>query len=158
MNHWQPEAGMGPRGGFTFTGGVSALRGGASPNQFNSWADYLLGLPQQIGKSLQFYDPMSTRDWLEGFYIRDRWQATRSLTVTLGLRWEYYPLMTRTHSGIERYDPTTNKVLIGGLGGIPKNAGITTSKKLFAPRLGLAYRLGQKTVLRAMASVSIHFP
>ena len=155
MNHWQPEAGMGPRGGFMFSGGVSALRGGASPNQFNSWADFLLGLPQQISKSLQFYDPMSTRDWLEGFYIRDRWQATRSLTVTLGLRWEYYPLMTRTHNGIERYDPNTNKVLIGGLGGVPNNAGITTSKKLFAPRVGLAYRLGQKSVFRAGYGISI---
>jgi hypothetical protein len=61
-----------------------------SPNQFNSWADFLLSLPQQVGKSLQFYDPMSTRDWLQGYYVRDRWQATRSLTLTLGLPWEYF--------------------------------------------------------------------
>jgi hypothetical protein len=155
LNEWQPEIGGGPRGEFIFTGGVSALNGGSSPNQFNSWADYLLGLPQSVAKTLQFYTPSSTRDWLLGFYGQDRWEATRNLTVTLGLRWEYYPLMTRAHSGIERYDPTTNQVLIGGLGGVPDNAGITTSKKLFAPRVGLAYRLGQKSVIRAGFGISI---
>jgi len=156
MNHWQPETGgNGPRGRFTFSGGITALQGGASPNQFNNWADYLLGRPQQLGKSLQFYDPMSTRDWLEGYYLRDRWQATRNLTVTLGLRWEYYPMMTRAHGGIERYDPETNKVLLGGRGGVPENAGTTVSKTLFAPRFGLAYRLGQKSVVRAGYGISI---
>jgi hypothetical protein len=156
MNHFQPEiGGNGPRGRFRFTEGVTALRGGASPNQFNSWAAFLLGLPQQVGKSLQFYDPMSTRDWLHGYYIRDRWQATRSLTVTLGLRWEHYPMMTRAHSGIERYDPDTNQVLIGRYGGLPDNVGITVSKNLFAPRAGLAYRLGQRGVIRAGFGISI---
>jgi len=155
MNHWQPEAGGGPRGRFTFTGGITSLAGGASPNQFNNWAAFLLGLPQTVGKSLQFYDPMSTREWLLGFYFRDRWQATRNLTVTLGLRWEYYPLMTRSHRGIERYDPETNKVLIGGLGQVPNNAGTTVSKRLFAPRVGLAYRIGQKGSIRAGYGISI---
>jgi hypothetical protein len=71
------------------------------------------------------------------------------------MRWEYYPIMTRAHSGIERYDPTTNQVLIGGLGSVPDNAGITTSKRLFAPRVGLAYRLGQRGVIRAGYGISI---
>src|SRR5262249_1417120 len=39
--------------------------------------------------------------------------------------------------------------------GVPDNAGITTSKKLFAPRLGLAYRLAQKSVFRAGYGISI---
>jgi hypothetical protein len=155
LNEWQPEIGGGPRGEFIFTGGVSALSGGPSPNQYNAWADFLLGQPQQVAKTLQFYSPSSTRDWLTGFYVRDRWQATHSLTVTLGMRWEYYPIMTRAHSGIERYDSTTNQVLIGGLGGVPDNAGITTSKRLFAPRVGLAYRLGQRGVIRAGYGISI---
>ncbi|PYV15423.1 MAG: hypothetical protein DMG07_09790, partial [Acidobacteria bacterium] len=46
INHFQPQAANGPRGGFNFTGGLTALRGGASPTQFNGWADFLLGLPQ----------------------------------------------------------------------------------------------------------------
>jgi hypothetical protein len=40
-------------------------------------------------------------------------------------------------------------VYLGGRGGQPDNVGITVSHKLFAPRIGLAYRLGEKTVIRA---------
>jgi Carboxypeptidase regulatory-like domain len=154
VNQWHPERGSGPRGAFAFGGGVTALRGGASPNQYNAWAQFLLGLPNYMGKSVQTYDS-TPRQWLEGFYFRDRWQATRNLTLTLGLRWEYYPLMTRKDTGIERYDPETNKVYIGGLGFVPKNVGITTSKKLFAPRLGFAYRVQQKMVIRGGYGISI---
>jgi len=158
MNHWQPEAGLfrpGPRGKFSFTGGATALRAGAAPNQFNGWADWVLGLPQQAGKSLQFYDPMSTREWQTGLYFRDRWHAQRNLTITLGLRWEYYPLMTRAHSGIERYDVEANKVFLGRFGAVPDNAGTTVSKKLFAPRIGVAYRIGPKVVVRTGYGISI---
>src|SRR5262249_33907923 len=78
----------------------------------------------------------------------DRWQMSRNLTVTLGLRWEYYPVMSRTFDGIERYDLDTGKVLIGGLGGVDGDTGTKVSKKLFAPRVGLAYRMGDKSVIR----------
>ena len=88
------------------------------------------------------------REWQFGWYGQDRWQVSSKLTVSLGLRYEYYPLMTRAGKGIERYDPTTNLVLLGGRGGQPDNVGITTSKKLFSPRLGIAYRLGENTVIR----------
>ncbi len=156
MNHFQPEVGSyGPRGGFTFAGGPTALQGGTAPNQFNSWATFLLGLPTNFGKSLQTAIPMSTRVWNHGLYLRDQWQATRRLTVNLGLRWEYYPFMTRDHRGVERYDAAINKVLIGGVGNIPNNAGIEVSKKLFAPRVGLAYRLQDEWVLRAGYGISI---
>jgi Carboxypeptidase regulatory-like domain len=149
LNHWQPELNN-PRGLFTFTGGETALNasGAAAPNQFNAYAAFLLGTPVSMGKSLQ-YLTMSGREWQFGTYIRDRWQATPNLTLSLGLRYEYYPLMTRADRGLERYDPATNLVLFGGRGGNPDNVGITVSKTLFAPRLGFAYRLGGDTVIRS---------
>jgi hypothetical protein len=156
MNHCQPEVGSyGPRGGFTFGGGPTALSGGTAPNQFNNFATFLLGLPTAFGKSLQTSNPMSTRVWNQGFYFRDQWQSTRRLTINLGLRWEYYPFMTRDHRGVERYDWTTNKVLIGGVGSVPDSTGITVSKKLFAPRAGFAYRIGDDWVVRAGYGISI---
>ncbi len=154
LNHWHPETNS-PRGAFDFSGGVTALNGGPSPNQFNAYAAFLLGLPIDVGKSLQFFSPMSPREWQEGYYLRDRWQATRHLTLTLGLRWEYYPLMTLAHNGISRYDPATNQVLVGGFGQIPEDAGTAVSKHLFAPRTGLAYRIGSQTVIRAGYGISI---
>jgi hypothetical protein len=111
-------------------------------------AAFLLGLPQTVGKSIQ-WSKLTGFNWQLGWYFRDRWQASRNLTVTLGLRYELYPLMTRAgRGGIEQWDETTNVVLLGGAGGNPKGLGIATSHKLFAPRVGIAYRLGQSTVIR----------
>jgi hypothetical protein len=149
LNHWQPElSNGGPRGALDFNGQVTALNGGAAPTQFNSYAQFLLGYSNEVQKGEQ-YILMTGREWQFGGYAQDRWQVSRNLTVSLGLRYEYYPLMTRAGKGIERYDPLTNRVLLGGRGGQPDNVGITTSKKLFAPRAGIAYRMGEKTVIRA---------
>ncbi len=149
LNHWQPEIGnFGPRGGLGFTGQETALNGGPAQNQFNAYAAFLLGLSDDTEKSLE-YILATGREWQFGWYARDRWQASRNLTVTVGLRYEFYPLMTRAASGIERYDPNSNNVFLGGRGSVPENAGITVSHKLFAPRIGIAYRMGEKTVIRA---------
>ncbi|NWG14578.1 MAG: TonB-dependent receptor, partial [Acidobacteria bacterium] len=154
INHWQPPSTAGgARGGFTFSGGVTALKGGSSPNRFNSLADFMLGMPQAISKSL--VGLATIREWVFGLYFRDRWQITPNLTATLGLRWEYYPLPTRDHRGIERYDPEDNKVYIGGIAGIPDNAGSEASKRGFAPRVGLAYRIRNAHVLRAGYGITI---
>ena len=56
--------------------------------------------------------------------------------------------------GIARYDMSTNKVLLGGAGNIPDNAGTEVSKKLFAPRLGFAYSADSRTVLRGGYEIS----
>ncbi len=160
LDHWQPEIGVGPRGAFNFGGTATTLNGGAGANQFNSMADFLLGMPNSVQKSLQ-YEVMTTREWQMGFYVRDRWQATRNLTLTLGLRYELFPMMTRKDRGIERLDLNSPvllnaagqpngimTVLIGGKGGNPNDLGVGSSKKLFAPRVGFAYRVGDDMVIR----------
>lgn len=149
MNHLTAEQGAGPRGSFTYTGGVTALRNGAPPNQFNAFAAFMLGLPSTVGKTVPVENPASTRSWAEGFYVKDQWQATRNLTVSAGVRYELYPMPVRAHHGLEVYDVDTNKVLIGGIGAVPMDVGIAQSHKLIFPRVGLAYRLGTKTVIRA---------
>ena len=147
LNHWQPEIGNGPRGYLGFGGGPTALNGGPASNQYNGYATFLLGLDTAADKSLQYI--LSTgREWQFGWYVRDRWQIGRNLTINIGLRYEYYPLMTRAGKGLERYDFNTNQVFLGGRGGQPNDVGITVSHKLFAPRVGIAYRLGDKTVIR----------
>ena len=50
--------------------------------------------------------------------------------------------------GIERLDPETNQVFLGGRGNIPRNAGSTAAAVMWAPRIGLAYRANEKTVFR----------
>ena len=148
MSHYQPELGAGPRGDLSFYGNTTILGPNGSPDNNNAYASFLLGNIDQMQKSLQ-YILMTPREFQFGWYAQDRWQVNKKLTVSLGLRYEFYPLMTRaTGKGIERLDPATNKVYMGGRGGIPTNVGVTVSKKLFAPKLGIAYRVDDKTVIR----------
>ena len=169
MNHWQPELGDGPRGAFYFDPGVTALNPAAlqtavgfqgnAPSFENGWngfAGFLLGTPTATAKSSQFIKMDSLENQF-GLYIRDRWRATSKLTVNLGLRWELYPNRTRSAGlGIESYDPTTNDVLIGGRGGVPRDNGVGFSKTLFAPRLGFAYQVASSTVIRSGYGITYH--
>ena len=147
MNHWQPELGAGPRGAFNFSGGVAANSGNF--NNFNGYAAFLLDGPNNVQKSIQNI-LATTREYQFGFFFQDRFQVSRKLTVNFGLRYEYYPLMGRSNGkGIERLVPETNTVYLGGRGNVPRSNGFTVSKLNFAPRIGIAYRLDEKTVLRA---------
>jgi len=148
LNHYQPELGGGPQGRFDFGNGITS-QVGATQSQFNAYAAFLMGLPFAARKSLQ-YEKMTSYNYQYALYFRDRWQVNQRLTFTLGVRWELYPIMTRSgRGGIEVYNPETNQVLLGGAGGNPKHLGITSSKKLFAPRVGFAFKATDRTVIRA---------
>jgi hypothetical protein len=155
MDHWQPEIGVGPRGAFRFTGAETVFVQEVSPGvfrpntitQYHRFAAFLLGTPLTVEKSLQ-YELMTTREWQYGLYFRDRWQVGKNLTLTLGMRYELYPIMHRADRGIERLDLNTMKVLIGGRGNNPNSLGVESIMTNFAPRLGFAYRIGDDTVIR----------
>ena len=146
LDHWQPEIGRGPRGAFDFSSNITGQPGYIG-NDWNQYAGFLLGLTSGYGKSIQF-EEMTGREKQFAAFVGDRWNATEKLTLDLGLRWEYYPIMTRRDRGIERLDYSTYEVLLGGLGNVPEDVGLKPSKTLFAPRLGAAYRLNEDTVVR----------
>jgi outer membrane receptor protein involved in Fe transport len=116
LTHWQPEIGSGPRGSFSFARSTTALAGGTPGTDQNAYAAFLLGLPSSMGKSLQ-WEVMTTREWQHAFYFRDRWQPTQNLTITMGLRYEYYPLVRREDRPMEVLDfSTMNLRLNTGVG------------------------------------------
>jgi hypothetical protein len=63
-----------------------------------------------------------------------------ALMLNHGIRWEYFPYPPRIDRGLERYDPTINKVLICGMGSVPGNCGRRHQQEtFFAPAyFGLA--------------------
>jgi len=146
LTHWQPET-ANPRGAITFANGATRIPGQTNRSPHN-YSAALLGLVGSYTKSIQYLE-MKNREWQLAWYFRDRWQATRRLTLNLGLRYEYYPLLNRGDRGIEFWNPYTNDVYLGGLGNVPRGVGITVSKTLFAPRVGFAYRLKEKWVVRS---------
>ena len=155
INHFQPQAAFGPRGGFNFTGGVTSLLGGSAPSTYNGYADFLLGLPNAMGKDVQYINPSAVRMPGWGFYARDQWQVNRRLTLDIGARFERYPFARRDHRGGERYDPNTDLVLIGGLGSTPTDTGVKVPRLQVGPRIGISFRATEKTVIRAGYGISI---
>jgi hypothetical protein len=151
LNHLQPETtgdNFGSRGGFRFGGGPTQLSGGASGNLYNAWGSFLLGLPDQLGRLNLTKAPYATRMRSYSFYVRDQWQITNRLTLSYGTRYEYFPMPTRDDRGLERYNPDTNLMEIGGVGSVPTDLGVKMEKGLFAPRVGVTFRASPSMVLR----------
>jgi hypothetical protein len=158
LNHFQPTSGGGvssPRGGFMFQGGMTS-NSATVITAYNALADFLIGLPNNgtgiaVAKETQLTNPNSLR-WSEyAIYAQDQWKATAKLTITYGLRYEFYPPPYRDHTGVYRLDPTlpqTANVIVGGVNGLPENAGYQMGWGTIFPRLGIAYRLNDRWVVR----------
>jgi outer membrane receptor protein involved in Fe transport len=149
LDNWQPER-ANPRGRFDFATNSTRTFGTGSQtgNFYNQYAAFLLGLVGTASKSYQ-YELFTGREWQHAMFFRDRWTVKPQLTLDLGVRWEYYPIMHRVDRQIEMMDRNTLDVLIGGVGGNPKNMGLKAPLDGFTPRVGAVYRLNDKTVLRA---------
>lgn len=155
-----------PRGLYTFNDGQTALKCtivappqcpkvGSSPTSFNNnFASFLFDVPGQAGRDLATFFP-NYRAWQFFTFVGDKWLVTPKLTVDMGLRWEFFPPATPVQKGgFSNYDPTNNTLRVSGYGDIPDDLGIVTRYKYFAPRLGLAYRLKDSTVIRAGFGIS----
>lgn len=147
LNHRQAEFGnYGLKGGFAFGGTITGASGYVA-QAWNQFGAFLLGRASFFSKDVQTED-MTGREWQNAIYLRDRWRVTPNLTINLGLRLENYPLMRRANSGIERLDYATYNVLLGGRGSTPEDVGLKLQTWYLAPRLGAAYRIGDKSVVR----------
>jgi hypothetical protein len=141
----------GAEGAFNFGGGPTQLSGGPSGNQFNAYSAFLLGLASSSSTVVTLSTPPEILDrqhWFSG-YARDRWRVSRKLTMSLGLRWDYFGFPNAGTMGIGNYDIATNQAFICGYGQVPKNCGISMPKDLLSPRVGLAYRVTDSFVIRA---------
>jgi Carboxypeptidase regulatory-like domain len=146
-----------PRGLYTFNEGQTALNTGAGESKTsfaNDFASFLLDLPGQAGRDLATIFP-NYRAWQFFAFAQDQWRVTPKFSANLGVRWEFYPPATPVQpGGFSNYNPANNTLVVSGIGGNPNDLGIETHYKYFAPRIGLAYRLRESTVLRAGFGIS----
>lgn len=151
LNHLQaefPGQNHGAQGGFTFGGGPTQTRGGASASSYNNYASFLLGLTSNYGTTYQVDDVYTTRTKYFSSFVQDTWQVSPKLTLNYGLRYLNIPMPRRAERGMERYDFVNNKMWACGVGTVPANCGTKMSNLLFSPSLGIAYRPNDKTVIR----------
>jgi outer membrane receptor protein involved in Fe transport len=82
-------------------------------------------------------------------YGQDTWRATQKLTVNYGLRWEFYTPEYVNAKGAGGFAVLPEGVIrVAGYGNISSNGNTANNYKLFAPRIGIAYEINPKTVVR----------
>lgn len=151
INHFQAQGGtfQNARGQFQFNGYATSEQG-TTPTWFNEWADFLLGLPRETGKARQLFNPNAERWGNWAWYLQDQWQMTPKISLTYGLRWEFYPFGYADNGrGLRLLNLQTGNVAIGGSGGVPQNDGADVGHGQFLPRVGVAYNVRPSTVIRA---------
>ena len=163
-------------GAFAFGGNwttqLSAAAGGTANANF-AFADFLLGLSQNQGSFVNQTEgvaqvPAQTKGLqaYRALYVDDTWHLTNKLTVNLGLRYELQGTWSDSYGRLSYWDPTATNATVKGCGGTAgspcqgdaflvgtgrnsSSNNIPMDKKAFSPRIGFAYGLDQKTVIRA---------
>ena len=126
------------RGTFTFNGTLT----GYAP------ADFMLGLPQNFATAGAQVRGR-TAEWRDGFFVLDKWQVSRKLTVNYGLRYEL-PTVAYTINGNATELNADQTAFVGGTPGFHFTG---PNHNDWAPRLGFAYRITDKTVFRGGAGI-----
>jgi hypothetical protein len=161
-------------GAFAFQGNWTTASGGAGliTNPNFAFADFLLGLSINEGNFVNQTEgvaqvPAQTKgsQVYRALYVDDTWHLTPKLTVNLGLRYELQGTWSDAYGRLSYWDPSATNATATGCGGTvgspcPGDAflvgtgrnhssnNIPMDKKAFSPRLGFAYALDQKTVIR----------
>jgi hypothetical protein len=121
----------------------------------DAWASFLLG--EVYRGSAFFRDSLPGGRYTNiGFFIDDTWKVTQKLTLTFGLRWE--PIIPHSDplGRISYMDMSQPNAAAGNLpgamvyGGTPGNGNRYLDILWWnpAPRVGIAYRIGSRTVIR----------
>jgi hypothetical protein len=149
----QTQDNQGTRGGFTFNGAQTGSTSDTAANSgmANAFASFLLDLPAGMARDLKVLDNVGTQQWNFFGFIHDKWQASSKITIDMGLRWEYYdPIIGLAGKGsLSNYDPTNNTLLVSGYGSVKNDFSVKKDFNNFDPRLGLSYRMNEKSVIRA---------
>jgi len=138
-------------GVYGFSPNITALNvgGGGAPSGGLGLASFLVGEPSSFNRFAQIDTSEQDVQWSMYYYAEDTWRLTPKLTVNYGLRWDTWFADESLNKGQGgRYDVTTNTVFIPGVGGVSMSGGVQTQYHNFSPRLGIAYSLNPKTVIR----------
>jgi hypothetical protein len=161
-------------GAWGFTG-INTENPGSPTGTGNSFADFMLGFPASATRAFPG-DVFGGQNTYWQFFFNDDIKATRSLTLNLGIRYEYTPWLTGYRNQLGTFDGRSSKPLIlasptdridlGAQFATPtafplfqdiiqtsSQAGLPLSitaadRRQWAPRIGLAWRATNRTVVR----------
>jgi hypothetical protein len=131
------------------TGNFTAA-GGKAPG--DPEADVLLGISGGAIHDQTYNGAITGRRWkIVRPFVEDDWRILPSLTLNLGLAWDFTTPITEIHNRMADYIPSTSTLLIAGQNGVSRSAGINMFWGGYEPRLGASWKVlgSDKTVLRA---------
>jgi len=139
----------------TYSGQFSRPAGALANNLFNL-SDFMFGARSQY--ELANLQVVHLRQRLHYAYIQDDFKVNPRLTLNLGVRYEFSTPIYEDQNRLSNYDPTTNSIIKATGGSLYDRTLVHPDYKNFAPRLGFAYNLLDKMVVRGGYGVGyVHF-
>jgi hypothetical protein len=148
-------------GSFTFNRLSTAVPGDNSGNSGSSFASFMLGEVYSGGFTVPNTEML--RFPYHAAFVQDDWKVTPRLTLNIGLRWEVNMGVFEKHDRLSYFDPTLPNPAANGVPGalrfLGDGPGREGRRQLYnnamgwGPRLGLAYQIADKTVIRAGAGI-----
>jgi hypothetical protein len=122
-------------------------------NQGFGFASFLLGDYASTSQTPNEFYRLGNQQW--GLFAQDSWKVRRNLTVTYGVRWDYATPQREQYGRLGQFDPTLPNPSANNTPGATRfasncNCPFYQSAYPYAlgPRLGVAYQLSPKTVIR----------
>jgi hypothetical protein len=121
------------------------------------YASFLLGRVDSYSIAAPAEYRQAKQQW--GIFLQDSWKISRRLTLDYGVRWDYGTYFKEEHGRATTFSPTTPNPTLGGYPGAflfegngPGQCHCNFARNYpyaIGPRLGVAYQINDKTVLRA---------
>src|SRR5271170_3138104 len=118
-------------------------------------ADFYFGLPSAIAQGSNL--ATNLRQHVNSLYVQDDWRVTPKLTVNVGLRWEFATPLYDRDNNWSNFNPATDTMVRATGGSLYNRALVNPNYKDFQPRLGFAYNVSPKWVVRGGYGISYDF-
>ena len=126
------------------------------------YASFKLGDYVSTTQGAQLNYRQGNQEW--ALYLQDTWKATRKLTIDYGLRSDFATRYKEQYNRLGQFDPTLANGNAGGHVGATRYASNCNCEfypnpypYAIGPRLGVAYQLDEKTVIRGGFGVNYQF-
>ncbi|MGB7463940.1 MAG: TonB-dependent receptor, partial [Candidatus Acidiferrum sp.] len=130
--------------------------GSAGSGTGDGGADFLLGLPYQIGRGVSTGVTWRQTNNVIGLYVSDTWKVNEHLTLNLGLRYQAFTPWVETNDLQSNYNMATGAVELANQNGASRSLyNSFYGGRDFEPRIGFAWTpLGNRTVIRGAFTIS----
>lgn len=131
---------------YRFNGEITGLGAPGRNNPLNAWADLLLGAVKTSEIPVTQI-PVNRTSNNVGVFFNDNWKVSGKLNLNLGLRYEGESRQIVKNDVYSRVDTRTGELLVAGRNA-SRNLNLEDDWFNLSPRVGVAYSLSDKTVLR----------